>query len=186
MEIAESEIVGVRIIRPRTFADSRGAFHETYSKRRYAEAGIEDEFVQDNHVLSRGKGTIRGLHFQTPPFVQAKLVWVVRGAVWDVVVDLRHGSPTFGRHQGIRLAAGGGEQIYVPQGLAHGYCTLEPDTEIVYKVSADYAPDHENGVLWNDPGLAIPWPVTGEEAIIAERDQNLPRLDELPQIFSFR
>ncbi len=183
MEVVETNIEGVKLIRPRIFEDERGAFVETYSRGRYLEAGIDVEFVQDNLVLSRPKGTMRGLHFQSPPHAQAKLVWVVRGAIFDVAVDLRRASPTFGKHHALELMAETSEQVFIPAGFAHGYCTLEDDTEVAYKVSAPYAPDHEGGVMWNDPELEIPWPVTGEEAIVNERDNRFPRLNELPEIF---
>jgi dTDP-4-dehydrorhamnose 3,5-epimerase len=127
---------------------------------------------------------VRGLHFQVPPTAQAKLVWSVRGAVLDVVVDLRRGSPTFGRHVAVELSPADG-QLYVPVGFAHGYCTLEADTEVVYKVSAPYAPDHEGGVLWNDPDLAIPWPIADADAVLAARDAALPRLADLPSVFAW-
>ncbi len=183
MEVVETNIEGVKLIRPRIFGDDRGAFVETYSRGRYLEAGIDVDFVQDNHVLSRRKGTVRGLHFQTPPHAQAKLVWVVRGAIFDVALDLRRGSPTFGRHHAFELKAETSEQVFIPVGFAHGYCTLEPDTEVAYKVSVPYAPDHEGGILWSDPALGVDWPVAAGGAVVSEKDRNLPRLDQLPEIF---
>jgi dTDP-4-dehydrorhamnose 3,5-epimerase len=183
MEVVETSIADVKIVRPRRYADDRGVFHETYRRDRYVDAGIVDEFVQDNHVVSHLSGTVRGLHFQSPPAAQAKLVWPVRGAIFDVVVDLRVGSPTFGGHVAIELSPDDG-QIYVPIGFAHGYCTLEAATEVVYKVSAPYAPDQEGGILWNDPELGIPWPIAEKDAVLAPRDTALPLLADLPAVFS--
>jgi dTDP-4-dehydrorhamnose 3,5-epimerase len=137
--------------------------------------------VQDNHSLSRKPGVIRGLHFQLPPFAQAKLVRVVRGSVLDVVVDIRRGSPSFGHHATVTLSAGNGLQLFVPHGFAHGFCTLEPDTEVLYKVDAYYAPEHERGLLWNDPALAIPWPAAAPE--ISDKDRCWPSLSDLADMF---
>jgi dTDP-4-dehydrorhamnose 3,5-epimerase len=184
MEVVATTLADVKLVRPRLFVDDRGAFHETYSRDRYAAAGIDVTFVQDNHALSSRVGTVRGLHFQRPPAAQAKLVWVVRGAVLDVVVDVRHGAPTFGRFESFRLDADASHQVFVPEGFAHGYCTLEAPTVVVYKVSRPYSPEHEGGVLWSDPDLAIPWPVAAHEAVVAERDENLPRLADLSPVFS--
>jgi dTDP-4-dehydrorhamnose 3,5-epimerase len=183
MEVVDTSIADVKIVRPRRFADDRGVFHETYRRQRYAEAGIDVEFVQDNQVLSYKSGTVRALHFQHPPAGQAKLVWPVRGAIFDVAVDLRRGSPTYGHHVAVELTPDAG-QIFVPVGFAHGYCTLEADTEVLYKVSAPYAPEHEGGILWNDPALAIPWPVDEADAVLAPRDAALPLLAALPTVFA--
>ena len=161
------------------YGDHRGFFSEVYNKRALAEAGIDIEFVQDNHSLSAEKGTVRGLHFQTPPFAQDKLVRVVRGAVFDVAVDLRRESPTYGRHVSMVLSAETWNQILVPIGFAHGFMTLEPDTEVVYKVSGYYAPDHDKGLLWNDPALGIAWPIPEARAILSDKDRRQPRLAEL-------
>ena len=146
-----------------------------------AEAGVEADFVQDNQAFSARRGTVRGLHFQTAPHPQAKLVRVLRGAIFDVAVDIRPGSPTFGRWAGAELTAEGGEQLFVPRGFAHGYCTLTDDTELFYKVDGLYAPQTEGGVLWNDPDLGIDWPITGE-AVLSDRDRTLPRLKDLPPV----
>ena len=162
--------------------DARGVFYEPCNKRNFAAAGIDVEFVQDNFARSPKRGTIRGLHFQTPPHAQAKLVWVVRGAALDVVVDLRRGSPTFGKHQAFQLSADNARQIFIPAGLAHGYCTLEADTEITYKVDTFYAPGHEGGLLWNDPEIGIQWPLNLGEITVADRE--FPRFKDLPEIFS--
>lgn len=167
-------IADVVVITPRRFRDARGFFMETYVEPAFRELGIEARFIQDNHSLSEPRGTIRGLHFQRPPRAQAKLVRVVRGAVFDVAVDLRRASPTFGKWCGATLTAGGGEQIFIPRGFAHGFCTLEPDTEVVYKVDDIYAPDADAGLLWSDPALGIAWPVPAAEVLVSDKDAKLP------------
>ena len=167
-------IPDVKILTPRKFGDSRGFFSEVYNRRALAEVGIDTEFVQDNHSLSACRGTVRGLHFQTPPRTQDKLVRVVRGSVFDVAVDLRGSSPTYGRHVSVVLSAGAWSQILVPVGFAHGFMTLEPDTEVVYKVSDYYAPDHDKGLAWNDPALGIRWPISENEAALSDKDRGLP------------
>lgn len=168
------EIPGVILITPRKFADARGFFMETYAEGDFAQMGIPARFVQDNHSLSRASGTIRGLHFQTPPRAQAKLARVIRGSVFDVAVDLRRASPAYGRWCGARLTAQGGEQIFVPRGFAHGFCTLEPDTEVLYKVDELYAAECEAGLMWDDRVLAIDWPVAHDMAMVSEKDGRLP------------
>jgi dTDP-4-dehydrorhamnose 3,5-epimerase len=170
----------VLIVSPIRHSDSRGFFSETYSKIGLAEAGVVTEFVQDNHALSIHKGTVRGLHFQAPPYAQDKLVRVVRGAIFDVAVDVRVGSPTYGQHVSATISAQAWNQIFVPAGFAHGLVTLEPDTEVIYKVSNVYSPEHDKGLLWNDPDLGIDWPVAAEAAILSEKDESQPTLDELP------
>lgn len=179
VSIVSLAIPEVRLLVPDRFADERGFFSETYSRRGLAEAGIEDEFVQDNHSLSAPVGTVRGLHYQLPPFAQAKLVRVTRGAVLDVAVDLRHGSPTFGRHVAATLSAANWSQLFVPVGFAHGFCTLEPDTELVYKVTAHYSREHDRGIRWDDPDLAIDWPVEPAVVVLSDKDRALPRLAEV-------
>ena len=154
-------ISSVKVIRPGKHGDARGFFSETYSRRAFAEAGIDLDFVQDNHAFSMAKGTVRGLHFQTPPFAQDKLVRVVRGAILDVAVDLRAGSPTFGQHVSAVISAQDWNQILVPAGFAHGLVTLEPNTEALYKVSNFYSAEHDKGLRWNDPALGIDWPLQG-------------------------
>ena len=171
----------VRLVVPDRFGDDRGFFSETYSRRALAAAGIVDEFVQDNHSLSARPGTVRGLHYQAPPFAQAKLVRVTRGAVFDVAVDIRRGSPTFGRHVSCTLSAAAWNQVLVPEGFAHGFCTLEPDTEVVYKVTGYYSREHDRGIRWDDPELAIPWPVDPAAAFLSDKDRALPRLAEVPE-----
>jgi dTDP-4-dehydrorhamnose 3,5-epimerase len=163
-------IPDVVLLTPRRFADKRGWFAETYSAAAFTKAGISAVFVQDNHSCSSRKHTVRGLHFQRPPHAQAKLVRAVRGAIFDVAVDLRRNSPSYGRHVSAILSAEKGEEMFVPRGFAHGYCTLEDNTEVIYKVDAPYAPASEGGVLWNDPDLAIAWPVSAEDVSLAEKD----------------
>ena len=186
MRIEELNIPAVKVLRPRKHGDHRGFFSEVYNRQALAEAGIGIEFVQDNHSLSAEKGTVRGLHFQTPPFAQDKLVRVVRGAVFDVAVDLRRGSPTYGQHVSVVLSAEAWNQMLVPIGFAHGFMTLEPDTEVLYKVSNYYALDHDKGLLWNDPALGIAWPLDTGAAILSPKDRDLPRLTDVDSPFSCR
>lgn len=178
MEVVALAIPDVKLITPRRFTDPRGSFAETFSRRRFAEAGLTAEFVQDNHSLSRPAGTVRGLHFQRPPFAQAKLVRVLRGAAFDVALDIRPGSPSYGRHVAVELTAESGAMILIPEGFAHGFCTLTADTEVFYKVSRDYAPQHEGGILWNDPALGVAWPIDAAEAVLSERDRAWPGFAE--------
>lgn len=175
----------VKIVRTPIFRDARGFFSETFNEKVFRASGIEAAFVQDNHACSRANGVVRGLHYQVPPKAQDKLVRVARGAILDVVVDIRLGSPTYGRHAAVTLSAENWLQLWIPQGFAHGYCTLEPDTEVIYKVTDYYAPDHEGGLLWDDPALGIPWPVTGSEAILSDKDKRLPRLADLKSSFVY-
>ena len=179
MQVEHLNIPDVRLLSPRKHGDRRGFFSETYNKKAFAALGIYIDFVQDNHSYSADKGTVRGLHFQTPPFAQDKLVRVARGSVFDIAVDLRQGSSSYGRHVSAVLSADAWNQILVPIGFAHGFMTLEPDTEVIYKVSNYYAPDHDKGLLWNDPALGINWPISDDEAVFSEKDGKLPRLAEL-------
>jgi dTDP-4-dehydrorhamnose 3,5-epimerase len=176
VSITSLSLPEVRLIAPDRFGDDRGFFSEVYSRRDFAAAGIAAEFVQDNHSLSAQPGTVRGLHYQLPPFAQAKLVRVVRGAVFDVAVDLRRGSPSFGRHVSAVLSAEAWNRLFVPTGFAHGFCTLEPATEVVYKVTAYYSRDHDRGIRWDDPALGILWPVGPAAAVLSEKDRALPGL----------
>lgn len=185
MQILDTNLPGVKLVKPKRHGDQRGFFSETYRKDLFAEAGIDVEFVQDNHSRSAAIGTIRGLHYQAPPRAQGKLVRVTRGAILDVAVDIRHGSPTFGRHVAVRISADEWNQLWIPAGFAHGLCTLEPDTEVLYKVTDYYAPEHDAGIVWNDPSLGIEWPVATELAILSEKDQRLPRLSDAPAHFAF-
>jgi dTDP-4-dehydrorhamnose 3,5-epimerase len=185
MEITSTAIPEVKVLKPRRFSDARGWFSETWNERRLAEAGIAAAFVQDNMAYSKNAGTIRGLHFQRPPAAQAKLVAVCRGAILDVAVDIRAGSPTFRRHVAVRLSDEGGEQIWLPIGFAHGYCTLVPDTLITYKVTNFYDPVLESGLYLDDPALGIAWPVKVGDAIVAEKDLLLPALAKMPPAFTY-
>ena len=176
MKFQPLAIPNVVLITPDRYGDARGFFSETYSARRYGEAGIDQTFVQDNHSLSARVGVVRGLHCQIAPSVQGKLVREVKGAVWDVAVDIRHGSPTYGRHVAAEISAANWRQLWVPGGFLHGFCTLEPDTEVIYKVTADYDPAAERGVAWNDSFLALPWPVSAGDAVLSDKDAGLPAL----------
>jgi dTDP-4-dehydrorhamnose 3,5-epimerase len=168
--------VAVKLIRTRIHSDRRGWFSETYSREWLAQLGIDTVFVQDNSSLSKTAGVIRGLHFQRPPFAQAKLVRCVAGRVWDVAVDLRAGSPTYGQWVGHELTPENGLQLYAPVGFAHGFVSLEANTAVEYKVSQPYAPDSEGGLVWNDPDLALPWPLDGRDPLLSEKDLALPGL----------
>lgn len=183
MDVVSLDIPDVKIIRPKKFGDHRGFFSETYTKKTFEAAGLHYDFVQDNQSLSAEVGTIRGLHFQLPPFAQDKLVRVVRGAILDVAVDIRKGSPTFGRHVSAVISAAEWNQILVPVGFAHGFCTLEPDTEVIYKVTNYYSPEHDRGLLWNDPDLGIDWPVTADKARLSDKDHKHPTLAKLTDLF---
>ncbi|MGE3332617.1 MAG: dTDP-4-dehydrorhamnose 3,5-epimerase [Rhodospirillaceae bacterium] len=183
MTVESLAIPDVKIIRPKKHGDARGFFSETYSRKAFAEAGITLDFVQDNHAFSATKGTVRGLHFQSAPFAQDKLVRVVRGSILDVAVDLRRASPSYGKHVSAVISADEWNQILVPVGFAHGLLTLEPDTEVIYKVTNYYAPQHDLGLLWNDPALGIAWPVSEADAVLSAKDKIQPRLADLPAYF---
>lgn len=183
MKVTRLAIPDVLLLEPVRHRDHRGFFSETFSKRALAEAGVEIDFVQDNHSLSGERGVVRGLHFQTEPAAQDKLVRVPRGAVFDVAVDLRHGSPTFGKWVGAVLSADNWHQLLIPKGFAHGFCTLEPDSELLYKVSDYYAPECDRGIAWNDPDIGIDWPVAPEAAVLSDKDAKQPRLADLPAYF---
>ncbi len=174
MQVQRFGIEGVLLITPRRFGDSRGWFSETYRADGWTAAGVEPELVQDNHSFSGPVGTVRGLHCQLAPHAQGKLVRVLRGAIFDVAVDARAGSPTRGQHVGAVLSAENNAQFWVPVGFLHGFCTLEPDTEVAYKCSDYYSPQSERGVIWNDPALGIDWPVPPERAVLSDKDRVLP------------
>jgi dTDP-4-dehydrorhamnose 3,5-epimerase len=176
MELRSLDIADVKLVVPTLLRDARGSFTEVYNRRRLSEAGIHADFVQDNQSLSHRAGTVRGLHFQTPPAAQGKLVRVVSGAIFDVALDIRPHSPTYGQHVSATLSAQNCAQLWIPQGFAHGYCTVEADTVVLYKTTAFYAPEHDQGIRWNDPALGIAWPVAEAEAILSDKDRVQPML----------
>jgi dTDP-4-dehydrorhamnose 3,5-epimerase len=185
MEVLDTALPEVKIVVPQRSGDARGFFSEVWNARDLSLAGIAAAFVQDNHVRSPVGGTLRGLHYQMPPVAQGKLVRVTRGAIFDVAVDIRRRSPTFGGHAAAVLSADNWHQLWVPVGFAHGYCTLEDDTEVQYKVTDYYSPSHERGIAWNDPELMIAWPVSVLTATLAERDRKWPHLAEQPDLFEY-
>jgi dTDP-4-dehydrorhamnose 3,5-epimerase len=176
VESIRHHLGGVLELRPHRFGDSRGWFSEIYSRRALSEHGVAAEFVQDNQSFSAMPGTIRGLHLQVEPHAQGKLVRVLRGRVFDVAVDLRLHSPTYRHHVGVELSAAEGNQLWIPTGFAHGFCTLEPETEILYKVTDYYAPSAERSILWNDPELGIAWPIEHSAASLSDKDRSAPSL----------
>ena len=178
MNIVETEIPGVLIVEPKVFADARGYFCETYSEARYREAGIAAAFVQDNESCS-ARGVIRGLHWQAPPHTQAKLVRVIRGAVWDVAVDIRRGSPTFGRYVAVTLTGENRRQLYIPRGFAHGFIVLEDDTLFSYKCDSLYCPSADRGLRFDDPALGIVWPEVGVPLTLSDKDRRHPLLKDI-------
>jgi dTDP-4-dehydrorhamnose 3,5-epimerase len=185
MRLCPLDIPALKLIRPERLRDARGFFSETYNVRTWQQIGVDARFVQDNHALSLAKGILRGLHFQVPPHAQGKLVRVTRGAILDVAVDIRSGSPTYGRHAAVLLSADNWEQLWIPEGFAHGYHVLEPETEVLYKVTDYFARECERGLAWNDPALAIDWRLSSKEPILSERDARLPTLSELPTYFDW-
>ena len=182
MKIKLATLSCVKLLMPRRFRDQRGFFAETYSRQKLTELGIEIEFVQDNHSFSRAAPTLRGLHFQAPPRAQNKLVRCGRGAIFDVAVDIRSGSPTYGQWVGYKLTEENGHQLYVPVGFAHGFVTLEPDSEIVYKCSDYYAPETEGAVRWNSCG--IDWPLS-DNVVLSEKDRIAPALADFDSPFIY-
>lgn len=169
MEFQKTTLKDVYLIKPQVFQDERGFFMETYSEKKFKEAGIDVDFAQDNHSMSVTKGVLRGLHFQNPEDTQAKLVRVTKGAVYDVIVDLRKNSESFGKWEGFELTAKNFQMLFVPRGFAHGFVTLEDYTEFQYKCDNFYAPNNEGGIMWNDPDLKIHWPI--ENPILSEKDK---------------
>ena len=184
MQIETTPLTGVLILTPARFGDTRGFFSESWNRARMAEAGIDIDFVQDNHSLSSKAGTVRGLHFQTPPHTQAKLVRCGRGALFDVAVDIRAGSPTYGQWFGTELSAENGRQLLVPVGFAHGFVTLTENTEIIYKCSDYYAPDCDRAIAHDDPDIGINWGVSRAKRILSEKDAAAPTLAELGTPFT--
>ena len=185
MQVPELDIPGVMLVEPDVFRDDRGFLFESYNKAKLAAQGIADDFVQDNQSWSAKRGTVRGLHFQAPPHAQGKLVRTLGGSVIDVAVDIRTGSPTYGRHVAVELSAANKRQLWVPPGFAHGFCTLEDDCTVAYKLTAPHALAAERGLLWNDPELAIAWPVATEDAVLSPKDRDAPRLRDLEAYFTF-
>ena len=182
MIMQTTNLPGVRIIIPQRFSDERGFFYEVFNKSTFEAAGISFCPVQENQSLSRSPGTVRGLHFQNRPHAQGKLVRVIRGRVFDVAVDIREGSPTFGRWVGAELTADRGEQMLIPEGFAHGFCTLEPDCEIAYLVNAHYSAECDHAIFWNDPEIGINWPdIAG--TVVSDKDRSAPKLSEVPTPF---
>ncbi|MEF2074013.1 dTDP-4-dehydrorhamnose 3,5-epimerase [Consotaella aegiceratis] len=176
MAVEPLGLEGVLQIRPRKFGDERGFFSETYNRSRFAEAGVDLEFVQDNHSYSAARGVLRGLHYQLSPRAQAKLVRVVRGSIFDVAVDIRRSSPTFGQWVSLVVSAAEWNQILIPEGFAHGFVTLESDTEVVYKVTDFYAPEQDRSIRFDDPQIGIEWPVAREEIQLSQKDSQAPLL----------
>jgi dTDP-4-dehydrorhamnose 3,5-epimerase len=185
MDIINLDIPDVKILRPVQHKDQRGFFSEIYSQPTLAAAGIELGIVQENYAFSAEANTVRGFHYQAPPLAQDKLVQVVRGAILDIALDLRRGSPWYGQYVSAEISADNWNQILIPVGFAHGLCTLEPNTAVIYKVTAPYSPEHEGGIRWNDPDLQIPWPVNSQDALLSGRDQALPFLAELDTPFEY-
>ena len=183
LAVEQLRIPDIKIIRPRRFVDPRGFFSESYNKKSFAEAGLDLDFVQDNHSLSRDVGTVRGLHYQGHPFAQDKLVRVVRGRIFDVAVDIRRSSPTFGEWVAAEISAEEWNQIFVPIGFAHGFCTLEADTEVIYKVTNYYSAEHDHGIRWNDPQLNIAWPLPEGQISLSAKDREQPFFANVVTLF---
>ena len=176
VEVRSLGLDGVLEIRPRRIADERGFFSEVWKQKDFEEAGVVHHFVQDNHSRSTARGVLRGLHYQTPPMAQTKLVRVSRGAIFDVAVDIRRGSPTFGKWTSLILSEGEWNQMLVPEGFAHGFVTLEPQTEVQYKVTAPFSPEHDKAIRFDDPAIGIDWPIRAAELILSDRDRAAPLL----------
>lgn len=183
MKVHQAKLPGVKLIVPNVFGDSRGFFMESYNQEAFKVHGIETVFIQDNHSLSMEEGVVRGLHYQLNPQAQIKLVRVTAGSIFDVVLDIRKGSPTYGQWEGFILSAENKSQLLVPQGFAHGFCTLVPNCEVQYKVDALYSPEHDRGIAWNDPALSIDWPTTNP--ILSEKDTKHPLLADAEMNFLY-
>ncbi|MGN8845332.1 dTDP-4-dehydrorhamnose 3,5-epimerase [Niallia sp. HCP3S3_B10] len=184
MQITETFIEGLKVVEPKVFGDHRGWFMETYNEESFHKAGIDISFVQDNQSFSATKGTLRGLHYQLNPKAQTKLVRCTKGAIYDVAVDIRKSSPTFGKWFGIELTAENKKQLLIPQGFAHGFMTITDDVEVQYKVDNLYAPDCDRGILWNDPAIGIEWPLD-ITPVLSEKDEKAPLLEEAEHNFIF-
>jgi len=187
MKVITQKIPDIKLIIPQRFGDVRGYFCETYNQRDLLAEGIDYQFVQDNQSRSNSVGVVRGLHYQKPPHAQAKLIRVVHGSILDVVVDIRHGSPYFGKHVSAKLTAEGGEQLLIPTGFAHGFMTLEVETEVFYKATDFYSPNHEEGIQWNDPDLNIKWSkeMAEEDITLSDKDKTLPRFKDITDVFTY-
>jgi dTDP-4-dehydrorhamnose 3,5-epimerase len=185
MKIEPTAIHDVATIEPKVFGDTRGWFVESWNQGKLAALGLDIRFVQDNHSLSVQAGTVRGLHYQAPPQAQDKLVRCTRGAIWDVAVDIRRGSPTYGNWVGVELTAENHVQLFIPKGFLHGFVTLRPMTEVQYKCSAPYALDCDGGIRWNDPDLAVDWPFDGLAATLSEKDANAPLFRDFLSPFDY-
>jgi dTDP-4-dehydrorhamnose 3,5-epimerase len=183
LDVTPTAIPEVKVLLAKSFGDARGTFCETYNAARFAEHGIKLDFVQDNQSWSARVGTVRGLHFQSPPRAQAKLIRVMRGRIFDVAVDLRRSSPSYGRWVAEELSAQNRKQLLIPIGFAHGFCSLEPDTEVFYKATDYYAPANDLGVAWDDPELAVVWPVKKDQVVLSEKDTQQPAFASLPAYF---
>ena len=183
LEVRELSLQGLKELRPPRFTDERGFFSEVWREDRLAEIGISSRFVQDNHSYSNRRGVLRGMHFQVPPAAQDKLVRVSRGAIFDVAVDIRSESSTFGRWEGIHLSAGEWNQLFIPEGFAHGFLTLEPDTEVIYKVTSAYAPEFEGAIRFDDPEIGIEWPIERAGLIMSDKDRAAPTLAAIGKAF---
>ncbi len=186
MNFESLPIPAIVLVSPKKFGDARGYFMETFRQSLFEEKVGSFSFVQDNQSLSADAGTIRGLHFQLEPRAQGKLVRCISGAILDVAVDIRVGSPTYGRHVSAELTAENGRQLWVPPGFAHGFCTLLPNTEVSYKVTDYYSPEHDRGLLWNDPALGIEWPVDAGKAVLSAKDLVQPALADLAESFRYK
>ncbi|MCB1721466.1 MAG: dTDP-4-dehydrorhamnose 3,5-epimerase [Rhodospirillales bacterium] len=183
--VEKTRFFGVFLITPDRFGDARGYFEETYNREALRAHGINTDFIQDNQSLSVNRYTIRGLHFQTPPFAQAKLIRVLSGKIFDVAVDIRRGSPTFGQHITEELSAENARQLFIPTGFAHGFCTCSENTVVAYKISAPYAPEYDCGLYWADPKLGIDWPASDKQALLSDKDRALPMLENVENLFEF-
>ena len=183
MKLEALAIADVKLLTPARFTDQRGFFSETWNQARFVDAGIPGPFIQDNQAVSTEAGVLRGLHCQIGPNAQGKLVRCVKGAIYDVAVDVRQGSPTFGRYVGAEISAENWCQIWVPAGFLHAYCTLTAATEVIYKVTGAYDKAAERGVIWNDPDIGIEWPVAANKVILSDKDKILPHLRDLPTLF---
>ncbi|MCB1432917.1 MAG: dTDP-4-dehydrorhamnose 3,5-epimerase [Alphaproteobacteria bacterium] len=186
MQVNDLGLGGVVEIIPKKFGDARGFFSETYQRQRFLDAGITQDWMQDNQSFSAEKGTLRGLHFQVAPVAQDKLIRVLKGAIFDVAVDIRNGSPTYGKWVSCELSAEKFNQLLIPRGFAHGFLTLVPDVEVLYKVSAPYSPECDRGVRWNDPAIGVAWPLEpGQQPVLSGKDAQAPMLADIASQITF-